>query len=868
MTNSIYTPEYIGSWTYAMSDEELQHYGIKRRSGRYPWGSGKDPQRSRDFLSAVDSYRAKGMSDKEIQATLGITSSQFRSGITIANEIRQQVMMDTFKSMKDRGLSNSEIARQTGTSEGTVRNYLKKGQTIMDQQVESTADILRKAVDNTGYLDVGAGVQQQLGISKEKLKAAKAELLEDGYYEHEIYVRRLNDPSKYTTVKTLTKEPDLEVVKQNADKIRAPEYYSDDGGRTYQGLGPIKDISSKRVSIRYSEDGGEDMDGVIELRRGVKDLDMGDARYAQVRMSVDGTHYLKGMAMYSDDLPDGVDIRFNTNKSKSVPKMDVLKKQDLDNPDNPFGATISRQKGALNIVNQEGDWENWSSTFSSQFLSKQPRSLVKERVDATYKNMFDEYNEIMSLTNPAVKKKLLESYADGLDSKSKHLKTLALPDTRGQVILPFPKMNPNEVYAPNYKNGDKLVLVRYPHGGTFELPELTVNNRGPAGRVIKNAKDAIGIHPSVAKKLSGADFDGDTVYTIKNNNKKVKVSRSLKELENFDPNQYAVDRVTIKPRTKQIEMGKVSNLITDMTIKGATEAELARAVKHSMVVIDSEKHKLDYKQSAIDNGISALKKKYQQHVSPVTGKQSTGASTLISRSKKGTEVGGEKVSYIDKNGKKKTRVIGAENVSLVDLFDDARKLSSGTAVENIYADYVNKTKKLATKARDSYSKIKPVKENKQAKMTYKNEVASLNSKLNTALMNAPRERQAQIMASNTYYKNRKADMTPDQNKKLKTQALLEARNRAGAKRENINITDKEWEAIQSGAISNYKLNQILNNTDLDKVKKLATPKEKKSISTGSLARAKSLLRSGRYTQAEVAADLGVSVSTLNELLKG
>lgn len=62
---------------------------------------------------------------------------------------------------------------------------------------------------------------------------------------------------------------------------------------------------------------------------------------------------------------------------------------------------------------------------------------------------------------------------------------------------------------------------------------------------------------------------------------------------------------------KQLDV--VSNLITDMTIKGATDEELCRAVKHSMVVIDAVKHKLGYKQSEIDNDIESLKKKYQSN---------------------------------------------------------------------------------------------------------------------------------------------------------------------------------------------------------------------------------------------------------------
>ena len=62
-----------------------------------------------------------------------------------------------------------------------------------------------------------------------------------------------------------------------------------------------------------------DKDGVIEIRSGVDDLSLGDSHYAQVRILVDGNTYLKGMAVYSDDLPDGVDVMFNTNKKKRHP---------------------------------------------------------------------------------------------------------------------------------------------------------------------------------------------------------------------------------------------------------------------------------------------------------------------------------------------------------------------------------------------------------------------------------------------------------------------------------------------------------------------------------------------------------------------
>lgn len=850
--------------------EELLHYGVKRRSGRYPWGSGEDPQRSKDLLSKLDELRSKGMKETEIASELGMNTSELRSAISWAGNERKRVLQESVIARFERGDSKTKIGQDLGMSESSVRNYLKSKDTVQTKQVNNVADALKKGVSENEFLDIGVGVERQIGVSRAKLKAAVNKLKEEGYTEHDIYVKRLTDPSKYTTVRVLTKEKDLEVVKANSDKIKSLESWTEDGGLTMNHVGPIKHIDWDRVDIRYKEDGGIDKDGVIELRRNVKDLDMGASNYAQVRIAVGKDKYLKGMAMYSDNMPPGKDILFNTNKEKNVPKEKVLKDMKMHN-DNPFGATIQRQNGALNIVNEEGDWSKWKSSLSSQFLSKQPKTLVKERLDATFNTVKDEFNELSSLTNPVVKKYLMDAYADGLVSKAQHLKTQGLPRTKGHVILPFPSMKPDEVYAPNYKDGERVVLVRYPHGGTFELPELTVNNKGPGKKAIKNAIDAIGIHPSVASKLSGADFDGDTVYVIPNNQKKIKTSRALKELKDFDPNKYAVDHVTITPKRKQQQMGEVSNLITDMTIKGASQSELARAVRHSMVVIDSEKHKLDYKRSAEDNAIGALQKKYQTHTG-LDGKQHRGASTLISKSKHEVEVAKNKdlpigkETYIDKNGKKKSIKTNVKKVPLIQQVGDVNKLSSGTAVEKEYADYANKVLSLSSKAKKTSAGIQPPKRNPLSAKKYEAQVKSLDAKLNKALLNAPRERRAQLLAAQAYYKDLDYNMTSDQKKKLKSQALAKARIQAKANRAVVDITPDEWHAIQSGAVSTNKLIQIMNNADLDKVKELATPRTQVKMTTAKLTRVQGLLNKG-YTYAEIANDIGVSVSTIRLAMK-
>lgn len=840
-----------------MSDE-LLHYGVARKSGRYPWGSGEDPrQHEGAFLSKYESLKAKGKSETDIASSLGMNTTQLRNSITWARKSQREALQKQVLILKDTGMSNVMIANKLGISEATVRNYKSPTQKAEKVTLDNVTEAVRDGAKQTGYLDVGVGVERQLGVSRTKFNTAVNKLVEeDGFHIHEVYAPRLSDPTgkTYTTVKVLTKDPDPSNTRKNSDKIRTLNKQSDDGGLTINPIGPPKHYDLDRIKVRYAEEGGLAKDGLIELRPGVKDLDLGEATYAQVRIAASGKGdheknlYLKGMAIRSQDkFPDGVDIIFNTNKHVGTPKDKVLKKM-KDDPDNPFGANITRQRGALNIVNQQNDWDTWSTKMSSQFLSKQPVSFVKERLDATYKSLKKEFDEINSLTNPIVKRHLMESFKDGLDSKVTHLKAKGLTGTKSHVLLPVPEMKANEIYAPNYKTGERVVLVRHPHGGRFEIPDLIVNNNNPvAKKLLGNASDAVGIHPSVAGKLSGADFDGDTALVIPNNQGKIKTSKALKELKNFDPNSYKVDYVTIAPRTKQIQMGIVSNLITDMTIKGASDSELARAVRHSMVVIDSEKHQLDYKRSAKDNAIGALRKKYQTHIDPDTGKLSRSASTLISQSK----------AMLDIPGTKK-------KMDITDPNFNPDKYSSKTAVETAYLGYIKGVVAIKNEANKAFSRIPTPKYSKEAAKVYAPEVASLNAKLNVALLNAPRERQAQLLTNNLFYSKFNKDMSKDEVKKLKSRSLAAARAQTGAKKTMIKITEREWEAIQNRAISNTKLDQILRNADMDVVRKLATPKPT-LLNASKIASAKAKLAKG-YTYAEVAAQLGISASALREEL--
>ncbi len=879
--------------------EFLEHYGMPRRSGRYPWGSGDNPyQNNTNFLGYVEKLRKDGLTDTEIARGLGITTTQLRAAKSIAKNEKRKADEAQALRLKETGMSNVAIGKEMGINESSVRALLDPAMQARADVLQATSNMLKDQLSEKKYLDIGTGTEQALGISKEKLNTAVAILEDEGYVVKYVQVDQQFGQGKTTTKVLAPPGTETRDIYADLTQIKTVDMHSPDRGRTFEGLRPPENLSSKRIAINYAEDGGSDADGVMYIRPGVKDLDMGGARYAQVRIAVDGSHYLKGMAMYKDDLPDGVDLVFNTNKSKAdlgSDKLAAMKKMKTDkdgnvDPDNPFGASIKPggQRGVLNIVNEEGDWGNWSRNLSSQMLSKQSPALIKQQLDITFGKKQAEFDEIMSLTNPAVRKKLLESFADDVDASAVHLKAAALPRQRTSVILPINSLKDTEIYAPNFKDGEKVALVRYPHGGIFEIPELTVNNRNAeARRSLSNSKghaqDAVGINSKVAARLSGADFDGDTVLVIPNNARTVRTAPPLKGLKDFDPQQAYPGYEGMKPmsaRTKQLKMGDVSNLITDMTIKGAPESELARAVRHSMVVIDAEKHKLNWKQSAIDNGISELKTKYQ-------GGPTKGAATLISRASADVRVPnrkarpaseggpidratGKKVyvptneTYVNKQGQTVTKKFKSKRMAET---DDAHTLSSGLPQEKLYADHANKLKAMANNARKSAVNTNPTPYSPSAKKAYASEVASLNAKLNIALKNAPLERQAQLIANTIVSAKKQANpgMDAAELKKVKAQALNEARIRSGAGKKRVDITQEEWNAIQAGAISNNKLTQILNNADLDQVKKLANPRQAPVMNSRVMARAKQMQASG-YTQAEIAEALGIPPSTISDAL--
>lgn len=966
---------------YSMDYDEtiIEHYGMPRRSGRYPWGSGDNPyQHGDDFLSRIDKLKKKGWTEtpENIKRVFGLTTTQYRAQKALAKDERRSYDVARAKSLESDGLGPSAIAKKMSEEQGkainesTIRSWLNEESEMRMNQAKQTAEFIKKQIDERGMIDVGVGVERELGISKEKLNQALAILEAEGYELYGGRVPQVTNSNQMTTLKVIcppgTQHKDI----YNYENVHSlNDYISRDGGDTFEKKFHYPEsMDSSRLMIRYKEDGGIDKDGVIELRRNVPDLSLGESRVSQVRILVDGDRYLKGMAVYSDNMPDGVDVIFNTNKSKEVAMRDVLKKI-KDDPDNPFGSAIkdvdkggqywydpktgkqvsaSTPGAKLGLINkraEEGDWSEWKDALPSQFLSKQSLSLAKRQLNIAASDKEAEFAELSSLTNPTVKKYLLNKFADECDSAAVHLKAAALPGQKYHVILPITSMKDTEVYAPRYDNGTKLALIRYPHGGTFEIPILTVNNKQKDAKALlgTDISDAIGINSKVAERLSGADFDGDTVMCIPTHDKagKVRITSTdrLKGLEGFDPKtSYGPSKVTKDAdgtehyfrngkeyrimKNTQTEMGKISNLITDMTLKGADSDELAKAVRHSMVVIDAEKHKLDYKQSEIDNNIAALKKEWQNG----------GASTLISKSNGEKTVdkrqGSPIVNTKTKNGKpnpdydpskpegsliwkkadnleykyakvnkrtgETTVVTKNRTQKTTNMADtnDARTLISDadTPMERAYADYANRMKDLANKARIEVSTAGKIAYSAKAKSTYQTEVKSLNDKLNTAELNRPRERQAQLKANaevqrkvnaaklaikKEYPNATNAEVNKLVRKKIDTkkvgqQALTRYRTEVGSVKRrdrNIKITDREWEAIQAGAISENVLNKILANTDVDDLKQRAMPRSTTTLSTAKINRIQAMRASGK-TLNEIANALNVSASTITTYVKG
>ncbi len=953
---------------------ELLHTGVAhdddppgRGSGRYGWGTGENPgQHQFNFLSEVKILKKRGIKDADIAKMLlgdKATTTDLKAEMSIATKKNRQANRARAVELLDKYNGNvSAVAREMGKNESSIRSLLDPVIAERTSKYENTAEMLRKRVDEKGIVDVSKATEFTLGCTDHTKKVAIAILEKEGYVKSWVQVPQMGTDHK-TSIMVLAKPLEGETPKETFARIQRNKYniapiqdYTPDQGKTWWTPEFPESISSDRVMIRYGDEGGKEKDGVLEINPKAIDLSLEGSQYAQVRVAVDGTHYMKGMAVYTNEkLPKGIDVIYNTNKPSGTPKEKVFKPMkttklpdgsEVIDRDNPFGALIKSPKekngvisrggqhyytgedgkqhlSPINKLQDEGDWDSWSRNLSSQFLSKQPIKLIDQQIKLSVVDKRSELDKILNLTNPVIKKKLLDDFAEGCDHNAAKLSVKGFKNQAFQVLIPIPSLKDNEIYAPRFQDGDTVAVVRFPHGGPFEIPILKVNNKQPDGKsVLGMATDAVGINKNVADRLSGADFDGDTglIIPMSSNKITIKSTKQLEDLEGFEPKEiYKLpdDAPNIKNRTKQNEMGRVTNLITDMTVQGATPREIARAVKHSMVVIDSEKHHLDYKQSAIDNDISSLKDKYQRRTNPDTGGDTTGASTIFSRAgskvriplrkeitdtskmtpyelerwDKGYKIWrdtGDKIVEQIKDPRKMTREeleiynsgkkvyrttdkdkqIEVYGMDTVDNAEDLVRDKTNTK-EMVYAGYANSLKEMAREARMESRFIKPTPVSQSARKTYAKEVEDLNRKLRIAQSNAPRERQAQVIANSIVSEKfaSNPDMDYEHRQRERARALNQARAQVGAKKEQIVITDREWEAIQANAISFTKLSQILDNTDQDAFKKRATPKiSSTSLTTAQVSKMKAMAASGMYTQRDIADALGISASTVSSML--
>ena len=973
-----------------MDNDYLMHEGVAhdedppgRGSGRYGWGTGEIPFQhgsAQNFLERVRNLQARKFEFTDeygnhytgytaIAKAFGMSTGDFRNELKVRVNEDKEIKRAKIQQGLEQGLSFTKACEAIGINESTGRSLFKEASIRNQRAGKETANMLRDMLKEHRMVDIGPGIAESLGISKGKLDEAVKILQEEGYKKYVAGIV-ITKGKRQTNVSAICQKDVKNSELYNYEDIYnvAVDKVSHDRGDSFDPKFVYpKSLDSKRLGVVYAEDGGKEQDGLMMIRRGVKDLSLGDSVYAQVRILVDKTHYLKGMACYGDDeiFPEGKDILFYTNKHKGTAvkgptsTKSVLKPIEND-PDNPFGSLIKegiidptdptktsggqsyyiddKGKKQLSLINKRaeaGDWGEWSDKLPAQFLSKQSKKLINTQLNESIKDKQIEYDAIMAVPNPSVRKKLLLSFADDCDATSINLKACSLPQQKYQVLIPEPTLKDYEIYAPNYTNGDTVALIRYPHAGPFEIVIGTVNNKNKAAakklgigegtNSSVNKVDAVCVNAKMAGILSGADFDGDTVQVIPCNSDHSKVQiiskQPLEGLKDFDPKAvYGRQEGDTFPRMKknaiQGQMGSITNLINDMNIKNADENEMARAVRHSMVIIDAYKHDLNYQLSAEVEGIKELKKKYQYHIG-LNGRPSTGASTLISRAKSQQSVPrrqgnpkiaedgslvyktttdlyyeeSKKIKAKDERGRiirdaegKETYVLNPDtgkpmwrktgkikmrqqqSTQMAEV-KDARELSTGTDVEELYAKYANSLKAMANTARREYINTKDFTYNPAAAKVYAPEVSAMKAALTLAKANAPLERRAQAIASSTVDAKKKIepDLSEEQIRKIRQQALTKARANVGAKRNPIKLTDRDVEAIQAGAINKTTLESILKYTDIDALRQKVMPREQRGLTKAQLNRIPNLIKSG-YTPEQIASRLGISVPTLKKII--
>lgn len=959
-------------------DEGFEHIGKPHdgwipHSGRFPYGSGEHPgqheswfkgfgkdaydiakQYDYNFGKYISDLKKTGLTESQIAKGLGISTKELKARVTLnKTEIMQKNKIQVNRILESNpDISNVEIGRILGINESTVRSIRKDSYGQTGAKLNELVDTLEKRVAEKGYIDVGEGSENWIGVKGSRLESAVNILKEKGYSVETIHVPQATNSTQNTSVKVLARPGETTgSIWKHYDEI-APivDVPIDESGRGRLGLKyePVS-VDSKRIFVRYGDQGGADLDGLIELRRGVPDISLGKSKYAQVRIAVDGTHYMKGVAVYSDDIPKGYDIVYNTNRKTGSPlklsdpdakavykPMKINKETGKPDMDNPFGASIKQGVGdgggqrtyidpktgeekvsCINIVNDQGDWKNWRKSISSQFLSKQPAMVAEKQLKTALDMKKAEHDAIMSISNPVTRAYFLEQFAESCDSDAVDLKAAAFPRQGSHVLIPVPGIKDNECFCPRINDGEKVVLVRYPYAGTFEMPLLTVNNKNKKGisMIGLDSEDAVGISHKVAEQLSGADFDGDTVLVIPNNDGSIRTRKAFEDLVKFEPKEVYPGTKTLGPKRHRTEMGLVSNLITDMTIQGAPTEDIIKAVKHSMAVVDSKKHKIDVQQSYIDNEIGRLYKEYlgkarggsstivsrasgrwdiperedgiiitdpktgkksRRYINPETGrKEYTETNRYYVKPKKYTDPETGETVYDNEGGKLVRAMTKTTKMAAAETPEEVRALMSnggiGTPVERAYADFAIALKELGNQSRLEWTKIEMPKVNHAAAESYAPEVASLRKKVAALKTNAPLERQAQIFARVTIEAKKRIfpelnyEENKDDLKKVRNQAIASARNHFKTQRPEVDITPREWEAIEANAFPSTELKRLLRKANPDQIRHLAAPKTNRGLTSSQERLIRAMSRRG-YSLAEIASQMGVSTSTVSNVI--
>ena len=192
---------------YTMSEDDfydednLTHYGMPRRSGRYPWGSGDNPyQHSADFMARVQSLKKSNATavdestgeiltgERAIAKIMGLSNTkELRVQYALAKDEKRTYDVQTAKSMRADGKSLDEIAKAMGfKNDSSVRSLLNDQTASKMNKSKKTADTLKQCLkeklkdDPKAVLDVGVGVERELGISKEKLNEALYIMQQEG----------------------------------------------------------------------------------------------------------------------------------------------------------------------------------------------------------------------------------------------------------------------------------------------------------------------------------------------------------------------------------------------------------------------------------------------------------------------------------------------------------------------------------------------------------------------------------------------------------------------------------------------------------------------------------------------------------------